>query len=624
MFRFLTTLLLTVVPALLWGQADTVYFNEVKIWGVPLGKYTTGSKTQLIRHDEGTTLADVLINESPLYFKTYGNGQLSTVSFRGTSASHTAVMWNGINVNSPTLGQSDFSLWPSFLLEDISLQYGAGSALYGTDAVGGSVLLSQTSPQFSSYKKIEVRQEAGSFGHWLSGVKVAFGSKRLEYKAKVFYRSLENNFKYTSPKIGFEKKQTNAAVTNYGFDQQMNWKISESKRLSVQGQYVYNFREVQPTVTSNDGDEVLKDGNTRVAVSYHQDTKRGFLFATLGYIINDQLYDRRSTTRSDQLNTLFQYDFSIGSATNVKAGANWTKYFVKSNGFDGHLTEDRYDGFLSLRQRVSSAWLFSFNLRQSIYADRYAPLAPSLGSEFALFNSNKSKITLRVQLARAYRIPTFNDRYWNPGGNPDLKSESGYHAEVGGEFIHKNEHNEFRFELTHYRSWIDQWIIWLPNSATIWSPFNLSKVNTNGIEAGLNHTLSRPNYKIRSGINYALTNSINKKGLNASDVKTIGKQLPYVPVHSGHTFIRYERKSWSSDVQLNYTGKRYTTLDNEDYQALKAYALVSASISKRFVWSSYEASVRLSGNNLFNIYYENVENMAMPGRNYLITLNVKI
>lgn len=623
MFRFFTALLLTIVPALLWAQKDTVYFSEVKILGVPLAKYTPGSKIQLIKHDDGATLTDVLSNESPLYFKTYGNGQLATVSFRGTSASHTAVMWNGINVNSPTLGQSDFSLWPSFLLEDVSLQYGAGSALYGTDAVGGSVLLSQATPEFNGYKKVEVRQEAGSFGHWLSGIKVAFGSKRLEYKTKVFYRSLENDFSYTSPKIGFEKKQTNAAVTNYGFDQQVNWKISESKRLAVQGQYVYNFREVQPTVTSNDADEVLKDQNTRIAVNYQQDIKKGLLFATLGYIINDQLYDRRSTTRSDQLNALFQYDFSIGSTTNIKAGANWTKYFVKSNGFDSRLTEDRYDGFISLRQQVNSIWLLSFNLRQSIYADRYAPLAPSLGNEFTILNRKTSKITLRAQVARAYRIPTFNDRFWNPGGNPELKPESGYNAEVGGEFIHKDDRNEFRFELTHYRSWIDQWIIWLPNSTTIWSPFNLSKVNTNGIETGLTHTLIGNNDKLHSGVSYALTNSINKKGLNASDVKTIGKQLPYVPVHSGHAFLRYERKRWSSEFQLNYVGKRYTTLDNEDYQALKAYALLSASIGRKFSWSWCDASIRLSGNNLFNTYYENIENMAMPGRNYLLTLNVK-
>ncbi|HEY5825102.1 MAG TPA: Plug domain-containing protein, partial [Cyclobacteriaceae bacterium] len=207
MLRLLVAYMLTLAPALALAQTDTVYLDEVKVLGIPLSRYTPGSKIQSMKAEQGITLVDALSNESPLYFKTYGNGQLATVSFRGTSASHTAVLWNGMNVNSPTLGQTDFSLWPAFLLEEISLQYGAGSSLYGTDALGGSVLLNQTQSKFEKGRQLEFRQEAGSFGHWLSGIKTTFSSGKLEFRSKAFYRSIENDFKYTSPKVGFEKKQ---------------------------------------------------------------------------------------------------------------------------------------------------------------------------------------------------------------------------------------------------------------------------------------------------------------------------------------------------------------------------------------------------------------------------------
>ncbi|MBP6512026.1 MAG: Plug domain-containing protein, partial [Bacteroidia bacterium] len=57
-----------------------------------------------------TTLADRLNRESALFVKSYGSGSLSTVSIRGTGAAHSAVLWNGISLNSPMLGLYDFSL----------------------------------------------------------------------------------------------------------------------------------------------------------------------------------------------------------------------------------------------------------------------------------------------------------------------------------------------------------------------------------------------------------------------------------------------------------------------------------------------------------------------------------
>lgn len=120
----------------------TTYLNEVRIYGLPVTTYSTGSKIEQIKTgEEVMTLSDKLINETSLYLKTYGNNQLSTIAIRGSTASQTAILWNGININSPTLGQTDFSLIPLFLFDEISLRYGTASALYGSDAIGGSIIM---------------------------------------------------------------------------------------------------------------------------------------------------------------------------------------------------------------------------------------------------------------------------------------------------------------------------------------------------------------------------------------------------------------------------------------------------------------------------------------------------
>jgi len=623
--RYAFIIILTFLSLVTKAQSDTVYLKEVNVYGLPLSRYTPGSKIQHISgKDRSTTLTDMLVSESPLYFKTYGNGQLSTVAFRGTSASQTAVLWNGINVNSPTLGQTDFSLWPSFLLEEVSLQYGAGSALYGTDALGGSVLLNQSLPQFKKEKKILLHQEAGSFGHWLTGIQAVVGGEHIELRTKVFYRTLENNFTYTSPKVGVKKTQQDASVESWGIDQQVHWQISKRQLLSAEGMYTYNFREIQQPVTNNDPGEVIEDRNARFSLSYTDDFRNGgSLFATTGFIQNHQVYNRTSTTHSDQLTTLIQYDKDLGKRSSIRLGSNWTEYYAKSNGFTGRLTEDRYDFFLSFRHRISDWWLSSLNLREAVYAKQFAPFAPSWGNEFTTVENKEWKLLFKTQLARAYRVPTLNDRYWVPGGNPELKSETGINVEIAAEVIFRRKKHEVSFELDHHRLWVDEWIIWLPNSNGLWSPTNLSTVHVHGIEASFKETFTSDKFIWRMGTSYAYTRSINQQGINESDQTSVGKQLPYVPIHSGNIFSKIERKHWTLEIQANYTGLRYTTLDNEDYQALKAYTLLGASVGKGFVFSRSELTLRLTANNLFNVYYENIENRAMPGRNFLTTITIK-
>ena len=60
------------------------------------------------------SMADVLTFNSSVFVKNYGRATLSTVAFRGTSPSHTQVTWNGMRINNPMLGMTDFSTIPSY------------------------------------------------------------------------------------------------------------------------------------------------------------------------------------------------------------------------------------------------------------------------------------------------------------------------------------------------------------------------------------------------------------------------------------------------------------------------------------------------------------------------------
>jgi len=68
-------------------------------------------------------VAAQLTRESGVFVKSYGQGGVSTVTSSGMGAAHTALLWNGIKLNSPMLGLYDFSLIPSFLLDKVTMQY---------------------------------------------------------------------------------------------------------------------------------------------------------------------------------------------------------------------------------------------------------------------------------------------------------------------------------------------------------------------------------------------------------------------------------------------------------------------------------------------------------------------
>ena len=90
---------------------------EARVRAVRPERFAVGSQrlevdSAALAQYRGGTAADVLGARLVLYIKNYGPGQLATLSLRGTSAQHTAVLWNGLNIALPTLGQNDLALLP--------------------------------------------------------------------------------------------------------------------------------------------------------------------------------------------------------------------------------------------------------------------------------------------------------------------------------------------------------------------------------------------------------------------------------------------------------------------------------------------------------------------------------
>ena len=107
-----------------------------------IGIQKTQLDTTILHENIALSMADILTFNTSIFVKQYGRATLSTVAFRGTSPSHTQVTWNGMRINSPMLGMTDFSMIPSYFIDDASLLHGTSSVNEAGGGLGGAVKLS--------------------------------------------------------------------------------------------------------------------------------------------------------------------------------------------------------------------------------------------------------------------------------------------------------------------------------------------------------------------------------------------------------------------------------------------------------------------------------------------------
>ena len=610
-----------------FAQMKTVELDGVTIEALPFEKFISGSKTkksdslQMATLGQGT-LSDFMQQNTTVYIKEQGNKMLASVSFRGTGSSHTGVFWHGVNLNSLTLGNSDFNGIPLFLFDDVTVHYGGASSLHGSDAIGGSIHLS-SQPRWTNGVKVQLRQDFGSFGNVFSGVKLDLGNGKWESKTRVFNRMLNNDFTYNiTDRLGdsYEIEQKNAKVHNLALLQEFNKKVSNKGYLSLKGWMGRNYHQIQPLMVTHPeeeqaGDEIL-DRNLRLIGEYEHFFKNGLLLSGIGYIWDYQLFNETDVIEIKRLTANLSYEWNLSEKTILKAGGN-TQYIVPDVwSYDEDLTEWRQDIFLSLNQELIENWQLSVNARKTFVPFTESPIAPSISTSY-LIDQPDLDLTFRAQLERSYRIPTFNDRYWGEQGRPDLKSEKGYSMELGNNLVWEKGDYSFDFDVAAYYMIVDDWIAWKP-AGNLWRPYNLKEVEASGVE--LNGKLKRQinHGEFELGGMYAYNRSVLLQGISDDD-QSVGYQLPYTPKHRFGLNVNLLYKKYRFSINSYFTGKRFgIDVINEE---IDDFLITNINLSKNFSIGKQMVSIEGQILNLLDVEYQNVNRYAMPGRNYLLSLN---
>ncbi|CAA9271066.1 MAG: hypothetical protein AVDCRST_MAG95-2764 [uncultured Adhaeribacter sp.] len=604
---------------------------EIQIIGHQ-GKYTLGTRqltldSTFLQARQSDNLAEVLQARTPIYIKNYGHGMLSTVSFRGTSASQTAVLWHGFNINLPTLGQTDFSLIPVVAVSSVQIQHGSGSANFGSGAVGGTVLLMATN-RFPLGWQWQLRQEAGSFGYYSGQAGGHFSSRKLSVDASVYTKQAQNNFRYqNTTQFGAPyERQQNAALHQQGFTTNVHWRPYARHTFTLRNWYTDNNNQAQPNMVAVNTHARLTNQNWRLMSEWNHNTGSGNLAVRAAYFNDYMRYRDDYTDAGTQVNTYqgqAEYGFTLGHKLNIDLGSEAQYFTAAVDGYAQPVNETRASAFLLFRYDPQPFLHLNLNLRQALVPGFNPPLAPTAGFILDILTTSKNnKLGWKGNVARGYRVPTLNDRYW-PTGNINLKSENSYSFETG--LVHEYTPGaklRLETELTGYWMRVNNWIQWIPAAGTgIWSPQNLKRVHTAGLEYSVKGQYTLRQGKLTGGLNYGYTTSRQAQTYDITP-EAIGKQLIYVPYHTATAYADILYKTWLFTANYQYTGYRYTTAENE--RSLPAYGLLTISGSRTFTIG--KANFQVSGrvNNLTDQVYQNLEYYAMPGRHYTLGLRFAI
>ncbi|SHI71984.1 iron complex outermembrane recepter protein [Hymenobacter daecheongensis DSM 21074] len=598
----------------------------VRVQGVAPGRFAVGSRvTQLdslaLALSRSGTLADVLASRTPLYLKNYGPGQLASISLRGTSARHTAVLWNGFNINLPSLGEADFALLPASGNTQVVVQHGPAGGTYGTAAMGGAVLLS--SPvRWEAGARGTAQSERGSFGFRANSLEGSFSNARIAVRTALSQRSARNDFAYTVREAGgpVRRRQENAALRQWSLAQDLTLRTGQSAEWTAAAWLTDADRQIQPSTGSANNHAQERDQSRRLLAGYRRTTARhesavrvAWFEDILNYRSDD--VESRSGVRTTQAQA--EHTLNFGPTTSLRVGAEAQHFAGQVDIYT--VRENRFTGFALLSFSPAPTLRLTANLRQAVLPSRRAPLAPTLGAEWQLRQAATQQLTLKASASRSYRAPTLNERYWRTG-NPNIAPESGFGYEAGLRHEWKPAAFALQTELTAYRQRIDDWVQWIPNSQGQYSPRNLRLVRTQGLELSTQLGWHHGRYAAQTRASYAFTQATKLRG-HAADPDPAGRQLPYVPQHAAAFSTDHTWRQWLLSYQLSYTGPRFTDASATSF--LPGYLLLNASAGRTVrVAAHYSLTLLAQGFNLTNRVYHSYEYRAMPLRSANVSLRV--
>ena len=606
-----------------YAQQDSIQqLNEVFLGGLKFKKNSEGKKSTTITNEQivrnPTNLTETLRYNSPIAFRDYGNGGVSSARFRGTSPTNTSVLWNGIAVNSVGNGQTDFNAISANTVDEIQIISGGSSAVFGSGAIGGTILLKDIL-KFKNHHNSQLVTSYGSFNTLSNFIKTSYGTNKWAFKVAATYNRSENDYKFIDTRFKDEDgnllKNENGNYLNYSIDASLGYPFSKRNQLYFFTTYYYGNRLFSAGLPNpSSGSERNRDFTQRNLLKWNFNFSKFRQSLKLAYLTQEFRYfsNKNSSDFNFGKSERFVTDYSLSYRFSNSFTANFLSVYENTLGKTDQInTKNRQSLALgnSLLYTPNKTLIVVAGFRKEFNSDFSVPTIFSLSGEQKLFKNFK----LKANLSTNYRVPTYNELFWPGVGNKNLVPEESKQFDAGFEAKIK----KLKISTTYFFINLENKIVWLPSgNSNFWRPINIKGAKNRGVEAALNYQIIFfKNHYFNINSNYTYTSAYNTEN------KT---RLIFVPEHLLNLNIDYTYKSLNFYLQHLYQSKVYTSEANIDFYSLTPVEVTNTGINFQLINKpKNNLNLGFKVNNIFNTIYYFSNLRPMPGRNYNLTINYK-
>lgn len=359
-------------------------------------------------------------------------------------------------------------------------------------------------------------------------------------------------------------------------------------------------------------------------------------------------YRRKSGLSALEIKTAYFYDYQLYTdkesldaeeysihskiiSRKVYADANYRYFLSEHYSFDvgatySLLTAD-VDAYAKTKQEHNIAAIAGFTARFPKFRPNLVARyewnseydARFLISAGAVYNLIPEKVSIRGNVSQKYRKPTFNDRYWMPYGNENLKAEDGISGEIGVQIVCPivGKKHQLLLDVAGYVSKVNNMIMWQTSYTDTLkrgkeaklSPENYLEVLMRGVETKMMYTGEWNDFKLAVQFSTVLNKSTIKKTADGND-RYNGHRLYYTPLLSvmWNTNITYKKIGIQVVEQL--TSNRYFA----ENRKLPSYRTTNLKVYRHFKLDKARLTASISAENIWNEEYELIRSYPMPGR----------
>lgn len=565
-----------------------------------------------IEESSPQSVGELVADEPGIDWRTYGNygGAAQTIKVRGMRDTEVQVLLNGISVNSPSLGMADVGALPVDSIDRVEIVKGAGSFLYGSGAMAGTVNILTKDPQPERMDLI-LKGSYGSFNTQAISVEQGqFLTEELGYYLTLHQKKTDgerSNSDLTqqdgSLKVVFDLGDT-LKLSFYGY--QVDREFGKPGILPPEGTNSYLLNGVE--LYNGEAASLVDRGKTidqYAVLEAESQLSESMKIRVKKYLSDMDSIDKGWTIASGTGEKTQVVNTIDGSEANLEIDALGSRFLI---GVDAKSHDWRTSkAYLDIHgaetgngtpadQTIASSGIFSqaqFSLGQTIklLAGARQENHSTFGSEILphggiVFNVSEST-TLKLTHGKHFKSPTPNDLFWPEDdyvrGNPGLKPQTGWHSDLTLEQGTSND--PLNLSLSFFQWNVKDKIEWAENPdypspspyyANKWTPTNLDVSNGLGMEVGCRYN---PSYNLGLSVGYTYTTA-------EDEIEAVKREAQFSPQHRLKAGVVYRSSiGLTAQTTLRYVSERKyfrARTDESPTDVLNAYTLMDLTVQQRF------------------------------------------